>query len=344
MAVLLGSGWLILNAGYGFQGTFQRLGEFDFVSRALRGRPTAEERLPATRTNRFHQSLLGKVPVPLPRDYVTGIDLQMHDFEEAKFVYLGQDVYPHGVWYFYLYAALVKLPLGFLILLGIRVLTLRRSECDLSWLLLLCVPVIILMLASSLGRVAHFRYLMPVWPFLIVWVSGLALAVQGKSLLSYGVLLAPLTGMVVSSLSIYPHSLSYFNEAAGGPGHGHAHLIDSHIDWGQDLLLLKQWWEQQAQDGPLMLAYRGPVNPAWAGIDFRLPPGADVRDASPASPPSPGWSAISVHFLQGGMGWTFDDNGEYVHVAGRRYTYFLDDPPVDRVGYSILIYRFPQVD
>ena len=37
---------------------------------------------------------------------------------------------------------------------------------------------------------------------------------------------------VGSSLAIYPHSLSYFNELAGGPTKGHYHLIDSNIDWG----------------------------------------------------------------------------------------------------------------
>ena len=75
---------------------------------------------------------------------------------------------------------------------------------------------------------------------------------------------------VVSSLSIYPHSLSYFNElaavlptpadasypkpyeehgehgglwptikdaVAAGPRNGPRHLLDSNIDWGQDLYL-----------------------------------------------------------------------------------------------------------
>ena len=79
---------------------------------------------------------------------------------------------------------------------------------------------------------------------------------------------------VASSLSIYPHSLSYFNELAAvlptsadtsypkaigedrenqsilskikwaisaGPRNGPRHLLDSNIDWGQDVFYLRDW-------------------------------------------------------------------------------------------------------
>lgn len=46
------------------------------------------------------------------------------------------------------------------------------------------------------------------------------------------------TWFVVSSLCIYPHSLSYFNELIGGPVHGPRHLLGSNVDWGQDLYYL----------------------------------------------------------------------------------------------------------
>ncbi len=40
---------------------------------------------------------------------------------------------------------------------------------------------------------------------------------------------------LASSLWIYPHSLSYFNESIGGPLNGPEHLLGSSVDWGQDL-------------------------------------------------------------------------------------------------------------
>ena len=44
----------------------------------------------------------------------------------------------------------------------------------------------------------------------------------------------------LSTLSVYPHQLAYFNEAAGGPENGHQHLLGSNLDWGQNVLYLKQ--------------------------------------------------------------------------------------------------------
>jgi hypothetical protein len=38
-----------------------------------------------------------------------------------------------------------------------------------------------------------------------------------------------------SSLWLFPHSISYFNEAVGGPLNGPEHLLGSNVDWGQDL-------------------------------------------------------------------------------------------------------------
>ena len=77
---------------------------------------------------------------------------------------------------------------------------------------------------------------------------------------------------VVSSLLVYPHSLSYFNELAGGPAHGSEHLLDSNIDWGQDLLYLRDWLKEHPEARPLQLAYFGYFDPRVAGIEFELPP------------------------------------------------------------------------
>lgn len=41
-----------------------------------------------------------------------------------------------------------------------------------------------------------------------------------------------------SSLWIYPHSLSYFNESIGGPLSGPQHLLGSNVDWAQDDIYL----------------------------------------------------------------------------------------------------------
>lgn len=70
-----------------------------------------------------------------------------------------------------------------------------------------------------------------------------------------------LTGSVASSLWVYPHSLAYFNEFAGGPNNGRAHLLHSSLDWGQGLIELDRVLDHHIEWGPIAIAYSGPINP-----------------------------------------------------------------------------------
>lgn len=54
-----------------------------------------------------------------------------------------------------------------------------------------------------------------------------------------------LLATVVSTLRVYPHQLTYFNELSGGPENGCKHLLHSNLDWGQDLLFVREWMERE---------------------------------------------------------------------------------------------------
>ncbi|MGH7192409.1 MAG: hypothetical protein ACREJM_02625, partial [Candidatus Saccharimonadales bacterium] len=75
----------LINLGYAFRGSFQRLGDYRFQSGVLTGDRAAT---PPKVGNRFKGSWLALLPVPLPRDYVQGIDRQRADFEEGGRSYL----------------------------------------------------------------------------------------------------------------------------------------------------------------------------------------------------------------------------------------------------------------
>lgn len=66
--------------------------------------------------------------------------------------------------------------------------------------------------------------------------------------------IACLLATITSTLRVYPHQLAYFNEAVGGPENGYKHLLHSNLDWGQDLLLAREWTKRQ----------RYPVNRVYA--------------------------------------------------------------------------------
>ena len=131
-------------------------------------------------------------------------------------------------------------------------------------------------------------------------------------------------------MAVYPHSLSYFNEFTGGPTVGHWHLINSNVDWGQDLFHLKKWLDAHPEANPVHLAYFGTIDPLLAGIDYSLPP---------LDRPQPGWHAVSVQLLRIPDRAVFNGHGGQQHVSAARYDYFWKLTPVARAGYSIYIYH-----
>jgi hypothetical protein len=69
-----------------------------------------------------------------------------------------------------------------------------------------------------------------------------------------------LIAFVGESLALWPDYLAYFNLLAGGPRYGYRHLVDSSLDWGQDLPGLQRWLQQNvrpADRDSVYLAYFG---------------------------------------------------------------------------------------
>ncbi len=104
-----------------------------------------------------------------------------------------------------------------------------------------------------------------------------------------------------SSLSIRPHTLAYFNLLAGGPDGGHRYLVDSSLDWGQNLPALASWQKQHPSPAPLQLAYFGTDDPRAYGITARrIAEPAPAGGGHPAAPEPlhPGRYAISATVWQ----------------------------------------------
>jgi hypothetical protein len=144
-----------------------------------------------------------------------------------------------------------------------------------------------------------------------------------------GIPLVLVTGAALSVLRIAPHTLSYFNEAAGGPESGRFLLSDSNLDWGQDLKALANY--QTAKGLPAI--YFAPFtsySPALYGIRAQVLPAFPLGAPSgtPVVPPDgPQVLAISITTLQG----TYLDP----HDA---YAWLFQREPIARIGYSILAY------
>ncbi|HEY5079039.1 MAG TPA: glycosyltransferase family 39 protein, partial [Opitutaceae bacterium] len=114
------------------------------------------------------------------------------------------------------------------------------------------------------------RHLMPVYPVLFILCGALGRwftrPLGWRALAASGLV----AWHVAESASIYPHYLAYFNQLAGGPANGHEHLVDSSLDWGQDLPGLKAWLDRNAAPGEdVYLAYFGTGEPHYYGLKVK---------------------------------------------------------------------------
>jgi len=177
------------------------------------------------------------------------------------------------------------------------------------------------------------RHILPTFPFLYVLVSGqiIKLAKHKKSCFVYLGLFLLLAWYAFSSISIYPHFLAYFNELIGGPKNGYQYVVDSNLDWGQDLKRLTQWVEKN-KINKIYVDYFGGSSPEYYLGDKFLPwHGSKTKEDLMASQ----YLAVSATFLQGGRGCPAPG-----HQDETGYYRWLDDyQPIAVIGYSIFVYQ-----
>lgn len=345
--VMLLAALFVLNNGYLLEGTGARLGDFRFASPSLGG-PTAS---PASPSNRFVGTALESIPVPLPTNYLLGIDYLRYEVQAKYWSFLRGEWRQGGWWYYYLYTTLVKTPLGTLLaLLPAGYLLWRRwSKPAQQALMVLAIPALVtfVSVSSQTGFNHHHRYVLVIYPPIFFAIAGsLQAGVAGVTLRRLQLALCGVA--VAASLSVWPHFLSFFNRLSGGPERGWQVLEFSNIDWGQDLLLVQQWLQQHEQNRPCWVApayFMGEQLLAGAETEHvpRLMLRADVAnwrsltaDGLPTrlatdSLPQPGWYIINVREL-------YDKPGQ----SGYGYFRFLT--PVDRIAYSFLVYRIGEAE
>jgi hypothetical protein len=329
--LITGGSLIVVNAGYEFTGTGTRLGTIDFVSRPFAGDATGQ---PLGWGNRFRGTSVADLTIPVPVDFLRGIDTQWRDMAAGRPSYLRGEWRTDGWWYYYLYALGVKLPLGSigLIITGAVSALVAAVRRSVSWAELAAVwlpPTAILILVSAHTEFNHhMRYVLPAVPFLAIGAGASGMAPLRA--VRTGVPAALLAWTALATVTSAPHFLSYFNEAAGGPNGGPDHLADSNVDWGQDLLRLKRWLDaHHPPDEPLGLVCHNSLDPAAFGIRYVLPP----------PDPRPGRYAISAHYVCGGSFLAYDGRGRLVHVPAGRYAYFRYFRPVAKAGYSVFLYE-----
>ena len=225
------------------------LGEFQFISRSLNGHTEVGKV-----GNRFTGTWLASVPSPLPADFLLGLDVQRFEFEKKKWSYLRGEQRFGGWWWYYLYALGVKTPLGTLALFATACLTIgrRRGSASRGDELVVLLPArgvavgqltdrlqpLSAVCAADAAGAVHLdqphcsghdpvRGRQP--PDSADATDQLSAASMARSLTAsqqlgrrLQLVLAVLCvcATAVSSLRVFPHSMTYFHELVGGPTGG----------------------------------------------------------------------------------------------------------------------------
>lgn len=269
----------------------------------------------------------------LPQAYLSGIEHVAQHNASGHSAYLLGQVSTSGWPYYYLVAFLVKNTPGFLLgTLGVlwALWRGRRSLFEPSVELHLLLPAVLMGALASLGRIQiGERYLLPIYPYLVVLMSslvpGLLKSRFGVTLLALG-----LTGHVVPCLLQVPRGyIPYFNFLAGGTDGAYRVLVDSNLDWGQDLPRLARWMREEGVT-KVQLGYHGSDNPDRFGIRHEDLPGLHLFSDHPPVQRFEGTVVVSPNLLVG----LFhpEDEDTYASLRAR--------PPDARAG-VFLVYKNP---
>jgi predicted membrane-bound dolichyl-phosphate-mannose-protein mannosyltransferase len=259
--------------------------------------------------------------------FFTGLDEVARHNKFGHPSYLLGRVSEHGRWQYFPVAFAVKTPTGVLVLLAMLLaaafLRTRRAEgrTDLPWAVLVVPPALYFASCLASGINLGVRHLLPMYPFLFVLLAtGLFRLFRGRA--AAVVVAAVAAIQTVEMARAHPHYLAFFNTLSGGSRNGPRYLLDSNLDWGQDLKNLKRYLDRQGLSS-VCLCYFGNANPAYYGIrDEPLPTTAD-REARERMNCI---AAISATPLYG------------LYAPAESYRWLREQRPSAIVGHSIYVY------
>lgn len=163
-------------------------------------------------------------------------------------------------------------------------------------------PLVLLAgLYGALSLTSHLnighRHLLPLYPLLFV-AAGAAVSRLPRAAIFGAALVA---AQIATAAVAFPHYLAFFNPLAGGPANGWRLLVDSSLDWGQELPALRRWLDihRAGPDEPVFLSYFGSDSPAFHGIAAtHLPFTTSAKFRQRWYEPRAGLYAVSATMLQ----------------------------------------------
>jgi hypothetical protein len=183
--------------------------------------------------------------------------------------------------------------------------------------------------SSQTGISAHPRYVLPVIPMIFIFSSKIFSQKNykidesgfSKNVRQFRITqvsrIIPTTFVVwaiISSLLLYPHSLSYFNEIIGCHVNAPKYLLGSCVDWGQDEYELRDWVRKHPEAKPLYVSCSSSIPLNVLGIQ---------SDGFVPEEPQEGYMILNVNLLYGRDG---------------KYQKYRKLKPIIRLGKSLVVF------
>lgn len=295
--------------------------------------------------------------------YVTGILMVSERSAYGNPVYFLGEV-GTGWWYYFPVVFLLKEPLPLIAVIvwglwvGMKRLFQNKKRPISEYILLHTPEFLMILFVLVYGYVSMqsslnigFRHILPILPFVyILSVSSLYRGYKKKETLYHFALtrlirnkmarlwpqpktvriifLGALSGvLVLETLLVSPYFLSYFNELGGGVWNGWKYVVDSNYDWGQDLLRLKTFVEENNIER-IAVDYFGGGSPSFYIGEAYVP--WTYESPSPAQSGIE-WFVGSIHNLQ-----------LYRHGSQHGYKWISSiEYPYTRIGTSLFVFRLP---
>ena len=279
--------------------------------------------------------------------YLLGLLMATQRTAAGNTVYFLGEISASGWWYYFPIVYFLKVPLAFhilcLIALIFAILTIKKVRIKKDWLKNHFIEFSMLLFLAIYWFVSikgnlniGIRHILPTFPFAYILVSlGIKKWLETISFkkFAFAIILILVGWYVFSSISTFPHYLTYFNEIAGGSKNGYKFTVDSNYDWGQDLKRLKNWMEKNKID-KIYLDYFGGADVSYYLKEKYLPwqgdkPKNELEKGS--------YLAVSATLLQGGKGKPVKGFNQPTGY----YNWLNQYTPVARAGNSIFIYYIP---
>lgn len=271
----------------------------------------------------------------LPESYIYGLaDVRIMSDFYASFL-LGKD-YPHGVWFYFPLAFLIKSSLSFLLFLLITIwaIAARRFAAWREIIFLTIPPIFHLAVAMSAGMNIGVRHILPMYLFLSVLIGGAAWNLIQRNRRWIYVIVVLLVFQAVSTSRAYPAYIAYANELWGGPPHVHELLSDSNSDWGQQLHDVRRYLDQHnIKDCWFIYFAEGVVDASYYKIPCRQLPTMDslwMEEPLNAPPAIDGTVLVSAGDLSG---------FEFGAGALNPYEKFKSLRPIAVIDYGVFVYQ-----